>query len=127
MSRYQGIYATLLDQFVDFKKSLGYRFEDAEYTYCLFDRFTIQNGETEIGITKEMADRWAVKRPNESDSTCYRRVMYLIQFASFLNDSGYDSYIPRLPRAYRSTFTPHIFIAQGNGRHFRRQRPAGDG
>jgi integrase len=109
MSKYQGIYATLLDQFVDFKKSLGYRFEDAEYTYCLFDRFTIQNDETEIGITKELADRWAVKRPNESDSTCYRRVMYLIQFASFLNDSGYNSYIPRLPGAYKSTFTPYAF------------------
>lgn len=109
MSRFQGIYATLLEQYVDFKKSLGYRFENAESTYCLFDRFTIKNGETEIGITKELADKWAVKRPNESDSTCYRRVMYLIQFASFLNDSGYKSYIPRLPKAYKSTFTPYIF------------------
>jgi len=109
MSRYQGIYATLLEQYVDFKKSLGYRFENAETTYCLFDRFTIQNGENEIGITKELADRWAVKRLNESDSTCYKRAMYLIHFASFLNDSGYNSYIPRLPRAYKSTFTPYIF------------------
>ena len=33
MSRYQGIYATLLEQYVDFKKSLGYRFENAETTY----------------------------------------------------------------------------------------------
>lgn len=109
MSRYQGIYATLLGQFVAFKRSLGYKFESAESTYSLFDRFTIQNGETEIGITKELADNWAVKRPNESDSTCYRRVMYLIHFASFLDDSGYKSYIPRLPRAYKSTFTPYIF------------------
>lgn len=109
MSKFQGIYATLLEQFVDFKKNLGYKFKDAEYTYCLFDRFTIQSGETEIGIAKELADQWAVKRSNESDSTCYRRVMYLIQFAAFLNDSGYNSYIPRLPRAYKSTFTPYIF------------------
>jgi integrase len=109
MSRYQGIYATLLNQYVDFKRSLGYKFESAESTYYLFDQFTIQNDETEIGITKELADKWAVKRPNESDSTCYKRVMYLIQFASFLNDSGYKCYIPRLPRAYKSTFTPYIF------------------
>lgn len=109
MSRYQGIYATLLDQYVDFKRSLGYKFVDAESTYYLFDQFTMQNDETEIGITKELADKWAVKRPNESDSTCYRRGMYLIQFASFLNDSGYKSYIPKLPRAYKSIFTPYIF------------------
>lgn len=109
MSKFQGIYATLLQQFIDFKKGMGYKFIDAEYTYGLFDRFTVQSGETEVGITKELADKWAVKRPNESDSTCYRRVMYLIQFTTFLNDSGYESYIPRLPRAYKSTFTPYIF------------------
>lgn len=115
MSRFQGIYAALLEQYVDFKRSLGYKFKDAEYTYCLFDQFTIQNGENEIGITKELANRWAVKRPNESDSTCYRRVMYLIQFAAFLNDSGYKSYIPALPRAYKSTFTPYIFSQKEMG------------
>ena len=109
MSRYQGIYATFLNQYVDFKRSLGYKFVDAESTYYLFGQFTMKNNETKIGITKELADKWAVKRPNESDSTCYRRVMYLIQFAYFLNDSGYKSYIPRLPRAYKSTFTPYIF------------------
>ena len=109
MSKFHGLYAPLLEQFVDFKKSLGYKFTDAEYTYGLFDRFTIHSGETTIGIAKELADHWAVKRPNESDSTCYRRVMYLIQFAAFLNDIGYPSYIPRLPRAYQSTFTPYIF------------------
>ena len=92
MSRYQGIYASLLDQYVNFKKNLGYKFRSAESTYYLFDQFTIQNGEIEIGITKELADKWAVQRANESDSTCYKRVMYLIQFASFLNDSGYKSY-----------------------------------
>lgn len=109
MSRYQGIYATLLDQYVDFKRNLGFKFKSAESTYYLFDQFTILNGESEIGITKELADKWAVKRPNESDNTCYKRVMYLIQFATFLNDSGYSSYIPRLPKAYKSNFTPYIF------------------
>lgn len=109
MNKYQGIYATLLDQYIDFKRSLGYKFESAEYVYRSFDQFTIQNGETELEITKELADKWALKRPNESDSTCYKRVMYLIQFATFLNDSGYKSFIPRLPRAYKSTFTPYIF------------------
>jgi integrase/recombinase XerD len=109
MSRYHGTYATLINQYINFKRNLGYKFKDAESTYYLFDQFTIENGETEIGITKQLADKWAVKRPNESDSTCYKRVMYLIQLSSFLNDSGYTSYIPRLPKAYKSTFTPYIF------------------
>ena len=109
MSRFQSIYASLLVQYIDFKRNLGYKFIEAESKYSLFDQFALLNGESEIGITKEFADKWALKRPNESDSTCYRRVMYLIQFASFLNDSGYPSYIPKLPKAYKSTFTPYIY------------------
>lgn len=109
MSKYQSIYASLLEQYINFKRNLGYKFKDAESTYCIFDRFATINNESEIRITKKLADQWAAKRPNESDSTCYRRVMYLIQFASFLNDSGYPSYVPRLPQSYKSTFTPYIF------------------
>ena len=112
MSKFQGIYAILLDQYIDFKRSLGYKFKSPESTYRLFDQFTIKNGETEIRITKELANKWAIKRPNESCNTQYKRVMYLIQFASFLNDSGYKSYIPKLPRTYKSTFTPYIFSRQ---------------
>lgn len=38
--------------------------------------------------------------------------MYLRQFAAFINDMGYPSYIPPLPRAYQSTFTPYLFSPQ---------------
>ncbi len=109
MSRFEGIYSELLDKYIEFKRNLGYKFVDAEYTYSMFDRFVAERGETEIGITRELAESWAEKRPNESDSTCYRRVMYLIQFSAFLNDIGYTSYIPPYPNAYKSTFTPYIF------------------
>jgi len=109
MSEFQGIYAILLDQYIEFKRSLGYKYKSPEYTFRVFDKFTIKNGETKIGITKELSDKWAEKRPNESDNTRYKRVMHLIKFASFLNDLGYDSYIPKLPKNYKSTFTPYIF------------------
>jgi len=109
LSKFEGIYSALLERYIEFKRNLGYKFIDAEYTYSLFDRFTTKRGETEIGITRELADSWAEKRPNESDSTCYRRVMYLIQFSAFLNDMGYSSHIPSYSSAYKSTFTPYIF------------------
>ena len=108
MSRFTGIYAELLDRYIAFKRNLGYIFVDAESKYYLFDCFTIKNGEKEIGITKELADKWAVRRPNESDSTCYKRVMYLIQFATYLNEIGYISYIPPYSKAYKSTFISYI-------------------
>jgi len=109
MSRFQGIYTPLLEQFIDFKRNLGYKFIDAESVYYQFDRFTIQNREVKIGITKELSERWAMKRLNEADTTCYKRIMYLIQFSLFINDLGYQSYIPRLTQPYKSTFIPYIF------------------
>lgn len=112
MSKFQGIYSKLLDQYIEFKRSLGYKYKSPEYTFRLFDKFTIKNGETKIGITKELSDKWSKKRPNESDNTRYKRVMHLIKFASFLNDLGYDSYIAKLPKNYKSTFTPYIFSRQ---------------
>lgn len=109
MKKFESIYSTLLSRYIEFKRGLGYKFIDAEYTYSMFDRFAVEHGETEIGITKNLAGDWAKKRPNESDSTCYRRVMYLIQFSKFLNDMGYTSYVPPYPNSYKSTFTPYIF------------------
>lgn len=107
--KFKGIYSGLLNRYIEFKRNLGYKFIDAECTYSLFDRFTTERGETQIGITRALADDWAIKRPNELDSTCYKRVMYLIQFSAFLNDMGYTSYIPPYPKNYKSTFTPYIF------------------
>ncbi|MBE3036796.1 MAG: tyrosine-type recombinase/integrase, partial [Candidatus Atribacteria bacterium] len=106
---YCGIYAPFIEQYISFKRSLGYKFVDAAYTYLQFDRFTIENKQTKIGITKDFSERWAEKRPNESDSTRYRRILYLAQFSAFLNEAGYPSFIPRLPKSYKSTFVPYIF------------------
>jgi len=109
VSRYNSIYTTLIEQYISFKRNLGYKFVDAAYTYGLFDQFTIDNEEMKIGITKELADKWSIKRPNESDSTRYKRIFYLAQFSAFLNETGYPSYVPRLPKGYKTTFTPYIF------------------
>lgn len=109
MITYCGIYAPFIEQYISFKRNLGYKFVDAAYTYLLFDRFTIKNNQTKIAITKDLCKKWAEKRPNESDSTRYRRILYLAQFSVFLNKIGYPSYIPRLPKSYKSTFVPYIF------------------
>ena len=108
MYEFHGIYAGLLDQYISFKQHLGYKFTDAYSTYSLFDRMTLERDEATIGITRGLADAWSKQRPNESDSTRYRRVMYLIQFSRYLGDLGYNSFVPPYPASYRSTFTPYI-------------------
>jgi len=105
---FTGIYAGHLNQFVDLKNSLGYKYTRA--TVCLydFDRFTIDRNEQTLGISKELAQAFCAKRSYETNSTTVLRTSSLRTFASYLCDIGIKSFIPTLcPR--RDTHVPHVF------------------
>lgn len=106
--QFRGIYASYIEQYIAFKRGLGFKYNTEETIYSNFDRFTIERGETIVGITKDLADRWNRKNPNESDSYRYHRAVCLNQLSSFLCKTGIRSYIPQLPPCKRS-FTPYIF------------------
>ena len=105
---FHGVNADLIKQYISFKRSLGYALDNI-YTFKMFDRFTLENGVDFIGLTRELADNWAEKRSNESDVTQYKRVNDIINFSIYLKQSGYETYIPRQLKFYKSTFTPYIF------------------
>jgi len=63
-----GIYAPYIRDFVNMKKSFGFKYITQKRILHRFDRFTIERGETKVGISKELADKWCERRSNESDS-----------------------------------------------------------
>lgn len=103
-----GVNAALIQQYIEFKRNLGYLMK-RPCVLKMFDRFTIKNGINTIGLTRELAEKWAEKRPNESKRNRYSRINVIINFSAYLNQLGYDSYIPKKPKPCRSTFTPYIF------------------
>lgn len=105
---FYGVNAFFIGQYIEFKRNLGYALKNT-YTFTMFDRFTIENGATTVGLTKELAEKWAENRPNESNVTRYKRVNVIINFSVYLNHLGYTSYIPRQIKTYRTTFTPYVF------------------
>jgi integrase/recombinase XerD len=106
----KGIYAPHIKQYLEFKRSLGFKLRDAEYVFAQFDRLTTTRAEQSIGITKELSDVWCEKRPNETAGTRYARVSQLSLFARFLCDIGLPSYVPEVPRFQsRDLFSPYIF------------------
>jgi integrase/recombinase XerD len=111
MKKYNGIYGPYIKRFVNFKRSLGYKFGIEEYTLLMFDRFTIKQNQKVAGITKELADKWNQKRPNEKGSTRYKRIAIIAQFSTFLCQIGVASYISRLPKQ-NNTYTPYIFSSK---------------
>ena len=103
-----GIYTDLIKQYIEYKRSIGFKMEDTDERLRRFDRLTISRKETIIGISKGLFDEWSIPFPEESHVTRYGRISILRQFSAYLQMVGYNSYIPRLPK-YKSTFTPHIF------------------
>ena len=105
---YYSVYGPLIVKFIEFKNSLGYKYTYANYPLSMFDRLAFEKDVFEIAITKDLAEDYCKKRPNESEKTRNTRVQVLSQFAQFLSDLGFKSYIPELPQI-KSTYTPYIF------------------
>jgi len=106
--QFWGIYAPYIIQFIDSKRSLGFKYSTEETIYSIFDRFTMKLGETKVGISKELAEKWCMQRNNESNSYWYHRCVCISQLSSYLSKIGIHSFIPRLPQ-FKSSFTPYIF------------------
>jgi len=105
---FASVFAPYIIQFIDFKRSAGYKFECISYLR-VFDRFAIGNDIRTVELTRDICDMWAEKRPNESDITRYKRISVVKNLSRFMNALGISSYIPRLPGNRKSTFTPHIY------------------
>ena len=106
--KYYSVFGPYIMKFIELKHSLGYKYKDAGYALASFDRLALEKDVFEIAMTKEIADEYCKKRPNESDKTRYNRIQILSQFTQFLCDLGFESYIPKLPK-FTSTYTPYIF------------------
>jgi integrase/recombinase XerD len=107
-NQYKSIYGNYISQFIDFKRTLGFKYKTEETVLSYFDRFVLTQGEKNVGITKELAEAWLHCRPNESSSYKVHRCICINQFGSFLCKQGIPSYMLQLPR-HKSTFTPYIF------------------
>ena len=106
--QFWGVYAPYITQFIEIKRSLGFKYTTEETIYAIFDRFTIELGETQVGVSKELSEKWSERKNNESSSSRFHRCLCLNQLSSYLRQIGIRSYIPKLPR-YQSSFTPYIF------------------
>jgi integrase/recombinase XerD len=111
MDDFKSSIAPLIKSYVDFKRSLGYKFQ---HTYVLsnLDRFLYEQAYESLELTEEIICKWSERRPTESDVTWYKRIDYIRCLSIYLNGIGYPSFVPRLPKRYSSTFKPYIFTEE---------------
>jgi integrase len=105
---YHGIYASLLREFIDFKRHCGFKYGTEEKILLLFDKLTIEKKEDTLGINRNLADIWSIKRDNESDAYRYKRCITLNQFSLHLSRIGIESSMAQAPKP-KKNFTPHIY------------------
>lgn len=109
---YISIYGHHIRQFVEMKRTLGFKFTTTAVILRQIDTLANKTGETSLGITKWFADTWSKKRSYESDAYHYDRVRTLAMLSSYMSDRGVPSFIPKVPRYKPSTFIPYIYSAK---------------
>ena len=91
--KFNGIYASLIVEYVKFKQAQGFKFEGIERCLERFDKFASDQGGETIGISKDLADAWSAPFPLESEKSRYCRISLLRGFSAYLQTLGYTSYI----------------------------------
>lgn len=107
--KYYSIYGLHIKQFIQLKRKLGFQYNTGAFTLSKIDALALKTNQSSIGITKEFAELWSEKRPNESEGYRYQRILMLAQLSSYMNDLGVASYIPKRPPFPKSNFVPYIF------------------
>lgn len=109
LRRRDGILAPFIWDFLRMRRNLGFKSESTEYSLFAYDDFANGKGLTSIAITKELADEWCQKRPNEATDTWSHRNGFLRQFSIYLFNLGYETYIPLKLPSKHDTFIPYIY------------------
>lgn len=105
-----GIFADLANEFLDYKRNAGFKYENEAKCLARLCRFSTDQGIDRVEITRTLAEAWAAPKEQESDKTRAHKITCIRQFAMFLDNLGYDAYIlPEQKGLHYDSFTPYIF------------------
>ena len=111
-NKYNSIYAPYLTDFVALKRSLGFKYDEGEKICTYIDRFLFVHANSEIGITKELADKWAQYGKDHSATYQYEKLSGLRQFSEYLISLGFQSHLTQLPKSPDYSYHPYIFTRE---------------
>ncbi|WP_303867193.1 tyrosine-type recombinase/integrase [Acetobacterium wieringae] len=113
---FSGPFSDLLNEFVQFKRNTGFKYEKESHYLKQFSEFTLSQGITDPVLSKNLAEAWCNKKPFENQRNCTeQRISCLRQFALYLGSLGYDAYVPihiDNKRSRRSKYVAYVFTHQ---------------
>ncbi|HLO11995.1 MAG TPA: tyrosine-type recombinase/integrase [Pseudoneobacillus sp.] len=107
---YLGPFKQYIQEFIELKQSLGYKYLSEATHLKRFDKFTIEKYSSTKHLTKAIVMDWCTKKSYEKQENLCARASTIRQFALYLENIGLDSYI--IPKNYFKSgepYIPHIY------------------
>lgn len=105
-----GIFKEQAENFISFKRNLGFKYQSEEKVMSRFCRFSNDYDLPEICITKELAEDWIAPRAGEAGKSRAHRLTCVRQFGEYLDSLGYKVYfLPEQRGMWTASFVPYIF------------------
>ena len=107
---YHGPFKTEMQDFVELKQALGYKYLTEASHLWRFDRFIVEKHNSANSLTKEIVMDWCNKRPYEKQENLCARASAIRQFGIYLDNLGMDAYV--IPKNYFKSgekYVPYIY------------------
>ena len=105
-----GIFKEQAENFITFKRNLGFKYQSEEKVMSRFCRFGQYYDLPEICITNELAEDWIAPRTGEACKSRAHRLTCVKQFGEYLDTLGYEVYfLPEQHGMRKASFVPYIF------------------
>jgi len=114
-----GEFKEMLEGFIKHKRSLGYIYAVERDRLRRFSEYTLNYKIEDKSLSKELVLGWTARRKNESVKTWEHRSSNLRQFALYLQNEGYEVFIPQKNhKVRRGEYIPYIFTHKEIDRFF---------
>ena len=110
---FKGPFAEFVKDFIQYKQSLGYKYDSETKMLRLFCEFTENYSIEECDLSKELIEAWFSNMNDVSAKTLELRRSTIKLFAQYMQRMGYTAYIvPKIKITSNNNFIPYIFTHQ---------------
>lgn len=110
---YKGSFKDHIKNYVELKRAVGYKFNEAAEHLKRFDRFTLDKYPEVNILTKEIVLDWCSKKPYEAQANQLSRATFIRQFGKYLDSIDVKAYI--IPKGYypkEKRYIPYIYTVE---------------
>jgi integrase/recombinase XerD len=116
---YTGPFRYHLQNFINLKQAVGYKYITEANHFKRFDRFTLEKYPTATVLTRDIVLDWCSRKSYEAQANQCSRASMIRQFSKYLDSIGENAYV--LPKGYfpdAAQYIPHIYTLDELQRFF---------